>query len=1150
MKLIADVLDRDPRQNRLINNGQARIGSDEAETRGELASFVCEGRYADGIVRIAESFVRDLSKSSQQASWVSGFYGSGKSHLIKMLTFLWENRAFSDGMTPVQLVPQVPDDVRAALKELEQEATRAGGTFAAAGTMLSGQAERPRYSVLAIMLKAAGLPGDFGQAQFMLFLKDRAIEPQVRAAIEAKGSTLEQEVEDLFVSPLIADALLSTDRTLGETTKDVRDAIRAQFRSPDFDITKDQFTNTVRRVLKLRSRNGRLPLTLVVLDEVQIYVGESQDRAGAIAEIAETFAKEFESKVMLVGAGQSALTSMPQLIRLLDRFTIRVQLDDADVETVTRKVLLRKKASERNEIGKSLDSYAAAVSRQLQSTRIAERPEDRSIRIDDYPLLPVRRRFWEAAFRALDRQGTQAQLRSQLRILHDALGDIADKPLGAAVSAEVLYDALKAGLVQSGDLPRDAWERIESLNKEYPVDGDLPRRLAALAYLISRLPRETGADIGVRANPEHLADLLVDDLTIDQGAFRSRVRDLVDRMVKNGDLVQIGTEVRIQTAEGRAWEQDFRKYRGQYANDFAAVGDKREAMLEAARDAVLTSVSRVHGDAKVPRRLVPHLGERVPASDDRNIALWVRTGWQCSEKEARDAARARGSEDAIVHLYVPKPSGDELRDSIADMLAARAVVAQRGGGHGPSGDEARRGMETREKAAEERATELVRQLVDEAIVFVGGGAEMKEATLAARLEAANDTARKRMFPRFKEADFQAALWEKAFRSAREGGEQPFSAVGHSGDADQHAVGRAVLGEIGAGRTGAELRRTFERAPYGWPSEAVDAALVALVRLGKLKSTVNGEPAAPQALDKPAIGKATFQSEDVQIAPRDKIKLRGFLRTLVTDTNDDDLAGSARDFVRALRRLAESAGGDAPLPAAPHLALEDDAQVLAGNALLAHLIQHREEIDAAITRWRSQASLKEQRLVRWNLITRLARHAEDIPQASGVRIELDGVRQGRQLLDPQDPLTHPIAELRQLLVQRLTAAHTALSERIRAALTELSGLPAYADLDAGAKETLNREVGLVIPIAPRTEDDSALADALDRMPLSAWRDALDAVRQRQANAAEKAARLAEPTVQTVTLERATLRTSDDVEAWTARQKEKLLQAIARGPALVS
>jgi hypothetical protein len=1151
MTLIADILERDPRQNRLINNGQARIGSDEAETRGELASFVCEGRYADAIARIIESFVRDLAKSSQQAAWVSGFYGSGKSHLLKMLTFLWENRPFSDGVTPAQLVPDLPEEARAALRELDQEAKRAGGLFAAAGSMQSGQWERPRHTVLSIILKAAGLPGDFGQARFMLFLKDRGIETQVRAVVTAKGSTLEKEVADLFVSPLIAEALLSADKTLGATSHDVRAAIRAQFHHPaEADLAKDQFADTVRRALALHGRNGRLPLALLVLDEVQIFIGDSQDRAGAMAEIAETFAKEFDSKLMLVGAGQSALTSAPQLIRLLDRFTIRVQLDDSDVETVTRKVLLRKKAGERERVAKMLDAHAGAISRQLQATRIAERADDRAIRVDDYPLLPVRRRFWEAAFRALDRQGTQAQLRSQLRILNDALGAIAARPLGAAVPADMLYDALKPGLVQSGDLSRDAYERIEALAKDYPKDGALPQRVAALAYLVSRLPRETGADIGVRATPEHLADLLIEDLTADQGAFRARVRELAERMVKNGDLVQIGEEVRVQTVEGRAWEQDFRKFKGQYANDFAAVGDKRNALLEEAWSAVIGAVSRPQGEAKVRRRLVPHHGDKAPAGDERNIPLWVRTGWQAELKEARDGARALGASDAIVHLYIPKPGGADLRDAIVDMLAARAVIAQRGGGRGVSGEEARRGMETRESIAGERAGDLARQLVADAVVLVGGGAEMKEATLAARLEAANGIARKRLFPRFGEADFAGALWDKAVKSAREGAEHPFAAVGFSDDADRHAVGRAVLGEIGAGRTGADLRRTFERAPYGWPSEAVDAALLALLRLGKLRATLNGEPATAPALDKPAIGKTTFQSEDVRIDPRERIKLRGFIRRLVPDTSDDDLALGAREFFRALRRLGESAGGEPPLPAPPRLALEDEAQALAGNALLAYLLKHKDEIEGAIQRWRDQAALRGQRLARWDLARRLARHAEGIPEADAARLELDHIRQGRQLLDAQDPLIQPVASLRQILAQRLAAAHRQLSESVRAALAELGRLDAYADLSLAEKEILNRDTMLVIPSAPRLEDDAALADSLDHMSLAGWRDAIDAVRQRQALAAETAARRAEPTVQTVPLERATLRTPGDVEAWSARQKERLLEAIARGPALVS
>ena len=100
-----------------------------------------------------------------------------------------------------------------------------------------------------------------------------------------------------------------------------------------------------------------------------------------------------------------------------------------------------------------------------------------------------------------------------------------------------------------------------------------------------------------------------------------------------------------------------------------------------------------------------------------------------------------------------------------------------------------------------------------------------------------------------------------------------------------------------------------------------------------------------------------------------------------------------------------------------------------------------------------------------------------------------------------------------------------------------------------KETLNRDVGLTLPSAPNVQDDEALANALEGRSLRGWRDGLDAVRERQAKAAEHAARKAEPSVQTITLERATLRTADDVEAWAGRQKQKLLDAIARGPALV-
>ena len=99
-----DLFVRDPATASLMNNGQARIadGMTEKERltlREELSNFVCEGQYADGTRRILDSFLAHIGGTEQPAAWVSGFYGSGKSHLLKMLCHLWANTQFSEGDT-------------------------------------------------------------------------------------------------------------------------------------------------------------------------------------------------------------------------------------------------------------------------------------------------------------------------------------------------------------------------------------------------------------------------------------------------------------------------------------------------------------------------------------------------------------------------------------------------------------------------------------------------------------------------------------------------------------------------------------------------------------------------------------------------------------------------------------------------------------------------------------------------------------------------------------------------------------------------------------------------------------------------------------------------------------------------------------------
>ena len=328
---IKDVLQRDPAVHPLINQGQARITDRQneramQELHGELSTFVCEGQYADGIQKIIRSFIDNLGRTNQRGAWVSGFFGSGKSHLLKMLCHLWQNTEFPDGATARSLVPSIPDELNALLHELDVAGKRAGGLLAAAGSLPSGTTENVRTTTLGILLRATDLPEQYPQAKFCLWLHSQGYFDAVKAAIAAAGKSFDRELNNLYVSGPIASAMIACDPSFASGEAEARQLLKAQFPPQFSDITTPEFLRTAKDALGLVSQNGRLPCTLIVLDEVQQYIGESNDRAVLVTEVAEAVEKQLDSHVMIVGAGQSALTDVRLLQKLLDRFTIRIAL--------------------------------------------------------------------------------------------------------------------------------------------------------------------------------------------------------------------------------------------------------------------------------------------------------------------------------------------------------------------------------------------------------------------------------------------------------------------------------------------------------------------------------------------------------------------------------------------------------------------------------------------------------------------------------------------------------------------------------------------------------------------------------------------------------------------------------------------------------
>ena len=1143
-----ELYQRDPDTSALLNNGvatmtDARTDNERRTLRFELEHFVCEGEYQRGLVRILESYLNNQGQPEQPAAWVSGFFGSGKSHFAKMLRFLWIDEEFPEDGARARGIARLPTDVDELLREITTLGRRASGLHAAAGTLGAAAGDSVRLALLGVVLRSVGLPESYPQASFALWLKRNGIYEQVRAGVEAAGRDFRRELNDMYVSPLIARELLAADPDFAGDPRDARSALRSQFPN-EKDISNDALVSALQDVL---APGGEMPCTVVILDEVQQYIGEDMSRSYVVQEVVEACSKRFRDRLLFVGTGQTALTGTPALQRLQGRFTVNVELSDTDVETVTRRVVLAKRADRINDVRGALDANAGEIDRHLVGTAIGPRAQDKAVLVDDYPLLPVRRRFWEQALRAVDRAGTAGQLRTQLRIVYDAIRHTADRPLGTVVPADFLFDEIAASLLQSGVLLREINETITNLD-DGTAAGRLKSRACALIFLIRKMPLDAGVDIGVRASTSTLADLLVSDLARDGGTLRGQIPGLLDELVEAGTLMKLDEEYSLQTRESSEWEAEFRTRQSGLLNDPTRMGPKRAQLLNEAVQNAIGSVKLTQGDSKEPRKLALHFGAEPPNAGAAQVAVWVRDGWGVSEKSVVAEARTAGADDPTIHVFVPRARADALGRTIAVRDGARGTLDYKGVPSSSEGTEARQGMETRLTEAENTLRALVGEVVAGAKAYQGGGTELPQASLADKIDAGVSASLDRLFHQFRQADH--ARWRTAIERARTGSDNPLEAVDHAGKTEDHAVCAAVLSFVGAGKKGREIRAHFADPPYGWPRDAVDGALISLFGVGHLRALSNGTAFAAGQLDQGKVSSADFRVETATIDVRQRLKLRQLLSKGGVAAKPNEEAGAARSFLEKLIQLAHSAGGDLPLPERPGTSHLNDLQSLAGNEQLLGMLDTHDELLANLNEWSTAAKLAAERVPAYERARLLANHARELDETEAARSQLDAVREHRSLLDATDPIADLARSLADALRGALAEAERHQNDVFEAQSEELDEVETWRRIEPSVRAKILKERDVVAASKGPMGTEQEVLDSLGRMPLDAWRTRTAALPQLFAEARMAADKLVEPEVRHIKVSSGPLRTADEAKSWLAETERQLLDELKQGPIAVS
>ena len=1147
MILNKEVFYRDPTRYTLPNDGVTKVGEPQSEqewavARYELEQFVCEGSYEEGLRRILESYLENLSQPTQRAAWVHGFYGCGKSHLVRVLDFVWRDVRFPDGATARSLVHLTPE-INAAITELAMAGRQRGGLWSAAGTLGAGSHDNPRAAVLGLVLRAAGLPEEINLAQFDLWIKREGWYDDLVAALQRRGKSYKDEVKYLFVSPVLSEELLVIAPQLASSPNALIQRLIAQFQS-ETTVTTEVMVDMMQQVFELKSTTlGKLPCVLIVMDELQQYLGDNNVKADIVQEAVQAAVSRFESSLLFVATGQSALQATATLQKLQDRFTVHVALEDKDTESVLRQTVLRKKTSLEPDIKQTLDSVQGEIDRHLAGTQIGPSPADGQYLVADYPLLPTRRRFWQKVLRGLDKSGKASQLRTQLRLAYEAARTAADEPLGRVAGADLIFDQQRPTLRQTPLLLRDVDETISRQDDGTP-EGKLKARLLALLFLVGQVDES----VGIKATPEVLADLLVTDLTFGSAALRQQVPLLLQELEDQGLVMLLENEYHIQTKEGAEWDQAFRtQLVAIQENELTLAQERQKLFRQVLENKLPRGLITNQGQSREPRKLDLYFGSEPPAVENR-LPIWVSSEWDVTLKSFLQQAQAVGGDSPVVFVFLRRAEPAQLKTHIASYLAAQAVLST---SHPPTTDEghqARSSLESRQKKYLKGAEEIADRIVADARVFQAGSTEVQAETVSEALNQACQAALLRLFPRFPEAD--SASWPQVVSQARRSNQSALEITGHQGDINQHPVCREILNHIGGtSKTGTEIRRYLQAPPYGWPQEAVDGALLLLTLVGQLRATYRSTPISVSDLSATHIQQTEFRVEQRVLTTQEKLEVRRLLADTATHYSAGNEAVAIPKLIATLKHLASSVSGEPPLPEQPPTIYITELEGLAGNEQLAAVYEQREQIRRDFRAWSLWRDKVRTRFPQWELLTKLLPYADSLPIYSEIASEIEAIKGQRKLLAEPDPVPPLLTKLTAALRQAITAARAAHLKAYQEKIAQLNQDSNWLRLSPTKQQEIRNRRGLG-PLDPISlETDENLLKALQQTSIAAWDDKTNAMAERVSLALLDAARELTPTAQRLALPRTTINTAAELDAYLAKIRQDALNIINSGKTVV-
>ena len=555
---------------------------DESSVWQELEEFVVTKELDQHLRRFFSGYCEAMDKTGDPdvagriGVWVSGFFGSGKSHFLKVLSYLLNNANHThDGQTR-QAVEFFDPKIKDAM--LLGDIKRAIGSHTDVILFnIDSKADNRagRDAILAVFLKVlnelAGYSGDHPHIAHM----ERYLEGKSRLGVfhdAYRAQTGNRWTDERDAYAFNRDEVIKAlAHTLGQSEQSCEKWIDGA--EGNFALTIENFCKWVQEYLDSRGEDRRI---VFLVDEVGQFIGSDPHLMLNLQTITEELGTVCMGRAWVVVTSQEDIdavlgemqgTRANDFSKIQGRFRTRLSLSSANVDEVIQERLLAKREEVRADLKTEYVRQSDILKNQLSFKDVGTtfpqfRDADDFVR--NYPFAPYQFKLLQKIFESIRKAGaTGLHLAQGERSLLDAFQhagqSVSDREVGILVPLYRFYPSIESFLDTTVKRTIDQASDNASLE-------DFDTRLLEVLFLIRYVDE-------VKGNVDNLVTLCLDQIDADRLALRKIIEASLQRLERETLVNRSGDTYFFLTSEERDINREIKNVELSSAEEAKLLGD-------------------------------------------------------------------------------------------------------------------------------------------------------------------------------------------------------------------------------------------------------------------------------------------------------------------------------------------------------------------------------------------------------------------------------------------------------------------------------------------------------------------------------------------------------------------------------------------------